>query len=518
MPVRQSCSRAARRRCGGISVLFNSYIFVLLFLPLCVAGYFVLNKWGAAWRARRGGRGDGYNAGRLWLLGMSLWFYAWFNPRYLPLIVASVLLNYGASRWMLAAQSCRLRAGVLAAALAANLGLLGYYKYAGFFIQNLNALFGSGIVFPKLLLPLGISFFTFQQLSYVIDSYRRAVPAYNILDYALFVTFFPQLVAGPIVTHDEMVPQFADPAKKRPQAENLAKGIMAFAFGLAKKVILADSFGNAVNWGYARAAELDATNTLLVILFFTFQIYFDFSGYCDMATGIGLMFNVHLPMNFSSPYRALNIGEFWERWHMTLTRFFTRYVYIPLGGSHKGRLRTAANTMAVFLISGLWHGASWTFVFWGGLHGAAAVLTRLFRPRVQKLHPALGWLGTFAFVNLAWVFFRAESFTEAGTLLYNLFKLDFGPIRAEIASAFILPEFSWLIKPLGLSGFMGRNPALYLAGFTLFGLVAVLGMKNTHERLAAFKPRLRTGLASVGLLWWCILSFASVSTFLYFNF
>ena len=197
--------------------------------------------------------------------------------------------------------------------------------------------------------------------------------------YASFVTFFPQLIAGPIVTHDELIPQFIDEKKKRINWDNIAKGIYIFTIGMFKKVILADTFGNAVNWGFQNIAELDTSNALIVMLAYTMQIYFDFSGYCDMALGIGKMLNIELPLNFNSPYKALRITEFWDRWHITLTRFLTKYVYIPLGGNRRGRLRTYFNILIVFLISGIWHGANWTFILWGGVHGVFVILTRHFK-------------------------------------------------------------------------------------------------------------------------------------------
>ena len=252
--------------------------------------------------------------------------------------------------------------------LLSNIGILFYYKYMGFFIQNINVLFKTNFLITKLLLPLGISFFTFQQLSYVIDSYLGRVKTYSFRQYVLFVTFFPQLIAGPIVLHDEIIPQFKNIDKKTFNWNNFSEGLMAFSFGMAKKVIIADSFGNVVNYGFANLAGLDSTNAIFTMLSYTIQIYFDFSGYCDMATGIAKMFNIDLPINFNSPYKALSITEFWKRWHITLTRFLRTYIYFPLGGNRKGQCRTYLNLFIVFLVSGLWHGANYTFIVWGILH------------------------------------------------------------------------------------------------------------------------------------------------------
>ena len=279
---------------GVKELLFNSYVFVLLFLPLTLVGYFSINRLSLT-------------LGKIWLLGMSLWFYAYFNLKYLPIIVISVCFNYTMNRLIVRTTGTLPKKVWLIAAIVANIGILFYYKYYDFFVDNINAMFQSDFVLHRLILPLGISFFTFQQLSYVIDSYKGEVPKYNFLDYALFVTYFPQLIAGPIVTHDEIVPQFADVLKKKINYANLSRGIMAFSIGLAKKVLLADTFGNAVNWGYGNVASLDATNALLVMFFYAFQIYFDFSGYCDMATGIGLMFNIDITMKANNTEASKNI-------------------------------------------------------------------------------------------------------------------------------------------------------------------------------------------------------------------
>lgn len=486
-------------------MLFNSYIFILFFLPLTVIGYYSLNhfKW--------------YSISKLWLLMMSLWFYAYFNAKYLVIIVGSILFNYFINHCFFKVNSVLWRRLLLVLALAANLGVLFYFKYYDFFLQNINSLFAQDFVLKKLLLPLGISFFTFQQLSYVIDCYKKEVPNYNILDYALFVAFFPQLIAGPILTHNEIVPFFEDEARKKFNYEHFAKGLMALSYGLAKKVLIADTFGNAVNLGYNDFAKLDSTNAIIVMLCYTIQIYFDFSGYCDMATGIGQMFNIDIPMNFNSPYKALTITDFWKRWHITLTRFFTRYIYIPLGGSKKGVARTYLNTFIVFLASGLWHGANWTFVLWGVLHGTACIITKIFSKKIEKLHPVFNWAVTFGFVNLTWIYFRAPSISAANQIIKNILKLQFGPIRADIASCFRPIEFQTLGELLHLN-FITTTPNYMLFFFLLFAFAAILVLKNTNERLKDFRPTAVSALVSSVLFVWCILSFSGVSTFLYFNF
>ena len=484
---------------------FNSYIFILLFLPISLIGYFLLN------------RITKLPVGKVFLLGMSLWFYGYFNYWYLPIIGISILFNFGLGRLFLreslkgTARKWLLFGGVLA-----NVGLLFYYKYYDFFIGNLNALFQTDFSLIHVMLPLGISFFTFQQIAYIVDSYRGTTSRYAILDYALFVSFFPHLVNGPIVLHSEMIPQYENPALRRFNMDNFAKGITAFSRGLAKKVLIADVFGAAVNWGYANVAQLDTTNAVLVMLAYTFQIYFDFSGYCDMATGIGLMFNIRIAQNFNSPYKALTIADFWKRWHITLTRFFTTYIYIPLGGNRRGKWRTYLNMFIVFFVSGIWHGANWTFILWGALHGLAVVINRMFKEKINHVHPALSWMLTFGFVNVAWIYFRAPTVGTANQIVRSIFKLEFGPIADGIRSAFVLPEFTLVRRLLHIQWPWFETFLMGAAFLLAFWLI--LGWKNTNEKLENFRPGVGVAVSNAVLLTWAILSFSGVSTFLYFNF
>ncbi len=477
-------------------MLFNSYVFMLAFLPLTWAGYFLLGLLPAR-----------VPANKVFLILASFVFYGWNNPAYVPIIVLSILVNYLLSQGMLRAERKSVRLPLMLLGLALNLGVLFYFKYHDFFFENLNRAAGTGFVLHHLALPLGISFFTFQQLSYVIDSYRHAVPRYDISDYALFVTFFPQLIAGPIVLHSEIVPQFADPANRRPNSENIAPGLFAFARGLAKKVLVADTFAAAVNAGFGNAAGLGTAEAWFVAVGYTLQLYFDFSGYCDMATGIGLLFNIRIPMNFNSPYKSLNIREFWQRWHMTLSRFLTNYIYFPLGGSRRGTVRTCVNLMIVFLASGLWHGAGWLFLLWGLMHGAASVLYRLFRRQWDGLHPALQWICTFVFVTVCWVFFRAASLADAVAIVRSMFMMDFRPLSSSVTSAFALP-----------GGFHPGYNALYMMVWYAAALGCCLGMPNVYERAGRFRPTLANALTTVALIVLCTLSLSRVSVFLYFNF
>lgn len=487
-------------------MLFNSYIFILLFLPLTIIGYFLLNRL------------DNFKIAHLFLLCMSLWFYAYFNLTYLQIILASIAVNYGIYIGLSREFTERIRKLLLFLALLFNIGILFYFKYFDFFTQNINALFHTTFALRYLVLPLGISFFTFQQLSFVIDSYKREVPSYGLLEYALFVTYFPQLIAGPIVTHDELIPQFLDENRHRFNWDNFSRGFYLFTFGMAKKVLLADTFGNAANWGFANIPSLDSISAFVTMLSYTIQIYFDFSGYCDMAIGIGKMMNIDLPLNFNSPYKALTISEFWDRWHITLTRFFTKYVYIPLGGSRRGKYRTYFNMMVVFLVSGLWHGANWTFVLWGALHGIFAVITRHWRSFFEKLHPALNWLLTFGFVNMTWVLFRADSIEAAVQLLRQMWSLSFTGLASGLVSCFNLQELSYILLHLFHCKILSWYGYFFFLLFFAGAIGLILGTKNAYEMMTSFSPSIIKSFTAAFLLIWCIFSFSGISTFLYFNF
>ena len=295
----------------------------------------------------------------------------------------------------------------------------------------------------------------------------------------------------------------------------MAQGLYMFALGLGKKVLIADVFGNSANWAFANILQLDSTNALIGMLAYTVQIYFDFSGYCDMAIGIGKMMNIDLPLNFNSPYKAVTIADFWSRWHMTLTRFFTRYVYIPLGGSRKGNLRTYINTLAVFLISGIWHGANWTFILWGILHGVALVIYKAFRNSIDKMPRAVNWLVTFVFVNVTWVLFRADSVADAAEFLRRVFSFDFGPISTGIYAGFERIELAYVLAQMPFSYY---TSSILLTGYFLVAMGLVLLSHNAYEKMCRFVPSfLKMAVASFIILW-SVYSFSGVSTFLYFNF
>jgi len=484
-------------------MLFNSYIFILLFFPLCLVGYYGLNKI------------KKHNIAMVFLWGMSLWFYGYFNPGYLLIIISSILLNFAIYKILGRLSDKKIKKLCLVAGLAANIAILGYFKYTDFFISTLNSVAKTDFNLINVVLPLGISFFTFQQLSFVIDSYKGEVGNYSFIEYACFVTYFPQLIAGPIVTHDELVPQFKDMSKKSISWDNFSRGLFIFVLGMTKKVMVADMFGNAVNVGFADINGLNSTSAVIVMLAYTIQIYFDFSGYCDMAIGLGKMMNFDLPLNFNSPYKALTITEFWDRWHMTLTRFFTRYIYIPLGGSRRGKMRTYINVFIVFLISGFWHGAGFTFILWGVLHGLFSIITRMFRSIFDKIPAFINWIITFIFVNVTWVFFRADTIADGINLLSKVFDFNFGAINANLVTAFTMKEVEFVLNIIpGAAGFAPYIMVLFFAA----AVIVTVKAPNAYECMVNFKPTIANSLVTVLLFIWCLISFSGISTFLYFNF
>ena len=485
-------------------MLFNSYIFILCFLPIVMIGYYGCNHWKKEKQAK------------WFLIIASLVFYGYFDVRYLPVILASICFNYGFSR-ILSKKSENYKRPILGAGIACNVGLLFYIKYWNFFLGNVNVIFGSSLEMKQLLLPLGISFFTFQQIAYLVDSYRGETAEYSFTDYTLFVTFFPKLSMGPIVLHHQLMPEFHKKENKVLNQARLSLGIWWFAVGLAKKVLLADTLAKGVDFAYANVEVLGGLDVVVVAILYTLQIYFDFSGYCDMACGIGEMFQISLPRNFNSPYKATSITEFWNRWHMTLSGFLQRYIYFPLGGSRKGMGRSIVNILIVFLVSGIWHGAAWTFIVWGLLHGAARVLHKIFQKSWDKFPKPIRWFVTFVFLNITWIFFRAESLTQAGILLKKVFTSFSWKLHSGLMQQFDVLEFTYIEEHVALfMNLVKTYPQIHLLIVMLIGLFVALVPKNLYKK--ELKPGIGNALASVVLLVWCILSFSGVSTFLYFNF
>lgn len=499
-------------------MLFNSYIFIFFFLPVVLAGWYFLNYKKA------------YTAAKYFLAGMSLWFYGYFNLYYLTIIVVSILGNYLLSFLMKFCHSKVTARISLILGLLFNFGFLFYFKYYDFFFENINAVFHTDFAFKNILLPLGISFFTFQQVSFIVDRCTGKAEHYAFADYITFVTFFPQLIAGPIVLYKEMMPQFEDISNRKFNSENFSRGIALFTIGLGKKVLLADVLALVVNYGFAQTEFLDTPSTLLVVLAYTFQIYFDFSGYSDMAIGLGKMFNIELPMNFNSPYKACSVKELWQRWHMTLSRFFVQYVYIPLGGSRKGKVRTLFNTFMVFFLSGLWHGANWTYVAWGIMQGLLVIWDNLGIVGIKgsndkvpsKIYMPrwLGWLLTFSFFNLSLIFFGSSSLNNAFQMFKNILSFNETGYIFKLVPKLDIPEFYLVKQVINLTRPDLLNYA-YLALFVLLLVISafIISRRNAVEIVSEQKNLSGKFALSITILFvWCVISFSQVSTFIYFNF
>lgn len=469
-------------------MLFNSYHYLFMFFPVAVAVYFILNARGLVLAAK------------IWLVIASLFFYSVWNPQYLILIVTSIIFNFlvgtGLSKFYDTKTQSQ-RKLLLTFGVVFNIGFLAYFKYADFFIANINAAFGLHNSPLHLILPLAISFFTFQQTAYLVDSYRGETKGYDFLNYSLFVTFFPHLIAGPILHHAEMMPQFRKLRPKLINWNNVSLGLFIFFIGLFKKTVIADTFAIWANHGYDNNAAMTLLNAWIVTLSYTLQLYFDFSGYTDMAIGSAYVFNIKLPQNFNSPYKAINIQDFWRRWHITLSRWLRVYLYIPLGGNKKSEARTYANLIITFVLGGLWHGAAWTFVAWGAMHGFGTAIHKWWHTTGIKMPRFIAWLLTFLFVHIAWVFFRAKTFDKAVYVLKGL---------------------------IGLNGITVSNGWEIYASIseTATMLTLFLGIaffaKNSGELAQKFRPSIRYALITAVIAVYGILGMGRISEFIYFNF
>lgn len=453
-------------------MLFNSYIFIFAFLPIMLIGYF----WLLRQRLILGSK--------VWLVGGSLFFYGYWSIVYIPLLLGSIFVNFFVGSALSTMPNTTKSTTqkhffnrvsskqLLIFGIIFNVGLLAYFKYTDFFLENFNGIFASNIPLPHIVLPIGISFFTFTQIAFLVDAYRNEVKEYDLLRYMLFVTYFPHLLAGPILHHKEMMPQFANKWNFSVRWRNIATGLFLFSIGLFKKVVIADTFAVWANAGFDTATVLNLFEAWATSLSYTLQLYFDFSGYVDMAIGMSLMFNIRLPINFNSPYKAKDIQDFWRRWHITLSRFLRDYIYIPLGGNKVSRFRNYLNLFSVFLIGGLWHGASWMFVIWGALHGSAIVIHRAWKDFGFKMWGWLGWLITFNFVNIAWVFFRAENWDSAKKVLLGMIGLGGIMLPNGLANKLaFLGEYqvkfgNWL-ESTAMSGIKDLVILLFFIGFVL---------------------------------------------------
>jgi alginate O-acetyltransferase complex protein AlgI len=493
-------------------MLFNSYVFIFLFLPITLVVFFTLSKFHLA------------KSALAWLTVTSLFFYGFWNPPFLILMLVSIVFNHRMGRLIEEAELNSKKAFYLMwAGLIGNLALIGYYKYTDFILSTINSFAGTDIPLTKIFLPLGISFYTFTQMGYLVDAYRGETKGnnYDLLTYTLFISFFPQLIAGPILRHDELIPQFRNLRKIVFSQKNLALGLTMFCIGLGKKVLIADNISPWVAPVFAHASEVSFLEAWVGAISYTLQLYFDFSGYSDMAIGLGLMFNIKLPINFNSPYKATSISDFWRRWHITLSNLLRDYLYIPLGGNRKGQIRQYINLLVTMLLGGLWHGAGWTFVIWGGLHGAYLCINHRWRKFNISMPKFLGWMLTFLSVVASWVLFRAVTFADAAAILKATIGLN-GIVLPGNPSGRLsaLTVLGIQIKPWSSLTYIpevfGNQLFCFVVLFALLGCVAFL--PNSQEILAKHKPNWKwaVGVGIIGSL--CLLSLNRVSEFLYFQF
>ncbi|MCW5642104.1 MAG: MBOAT family protein [Rhodoferax sp.] len=471
-------------------MLFSSYEFLFAFLPLTLTGYFLVARWGR-------------EPAIAWLVMSSLFFYGWWNPVYLLLIVGSMLVNFGLGQVLNRRAGRQGHSGRiwLVAGITFNLGLIAYFKYANFAVNTVNDLAGTSLYLEHIVLPLAISFFTFQQIAYLVDARKGITREYSFLHYALFVTFFPQLIAGPIVHHKDMLPQFMRADAMKPFASNMAIGLTIFAIGLFKKTVLADGVAQYATPAFDAAARGDALSLFTAwggALAYTLQLYFDFSGYSDMAIGGARIFGIKLPLNFHSPYRATSIVEFWRRWHMTLSQFLRDYLYIALGGNRGSSLHRYRNLLLTMLLGGLWHGAGWTFVIWGGLHGIYLTVNHLWRrvapgfgshDQGNVLTRSFGWLVTFIAVVIGWVFFRAADFATAVSMLAGMAGMHGVALPNGVAVR--LGDYWGPFEAMGMSTYLGGGADFVQTWLWIVLLLPVaLFFPNTQQIMRTTDPAL----------------------------
>jgi alginate O-acetyltransferase complex protein AlgI len=491
-------------------VLFNSYSFIIFFLPLLVTIYYLINKLlSTEWS-------------RLFLLISSLVFVSLWNVYSATILIFSILLNYllGFSLSVTAdGKNEKCKKIIFITAITANILFLGFFKYYNFFLTNINPFFSSqASQFSNLIIPVGISFYTFMQIAWLTDIYRSGGQRYNFISYCLYVAFLPYVISGPISYHKEIIPQIESDKSGKFNGANLCRGLFIFAVGLFKKTVFADTLAVVANGGFDSHAALSFTEAWLTSLSYTMQLYFDFSGYTDMAIGTALFFNIRIPTNFNSPYKSLNIQEFWRRWHITLSRFLRDYIYIPLGGNRRGELRTLINLILTFLIGGLWHGAAWTFVFWGFLHGLALVVHRLWMKTGIQLNKVIAWVLTFNFVNIAWVFFRATSWEDALKVIKGMAGLNGILVSPNLADNFFWQKLAAIGVRFGEWRANLPNNETIVYFFCILLIPFILLTRNSNELLAKFSPNWRNAFA-VGLLMALGLILLNESkVFLYFNF
>lgn len=480
---------------------FNSYFFILCFLPITVILYFLISLT------------NNPKISKLFLILASVFFIGYVDRFTLLFIAASMLITYALS--VLSKRDAPLGKVFLTLGIMVSICSLGFIKYSIFVIDNINKRIGANISTLKVLVPLGISFVCFQQIMYLVDVHNGKISNTSPLDYCLYVLFFPKFVQGPITDFNTLIDSFSKKNCLSPDSSNIAEGLWLFSIGLAKKVLVADVLSKAVAYGWNNFAGASSLELLISTFCYTFQIYFDFSGYSSMAIGIALMLNVSLRENFNHPYQALSINDFWKRWHISLTDFLREYIYFPLGGSKKGVVRTYVNILIIFIISGIWHGANWTFIFWGLLHGALQCLNRLFKKQWDSLNAVFRWAVTFLLVNTAWIFFRSESVTQAITIIRRILMLESTELSYDFLACFNIRELNILTDRFAnIADYIAQHRGYGLITHMTFCFASVLLVKDN----AKFKASLGKAIISAFLLFFSIISLSTVVEFIYGGF
>lgn len=482
---------------------FNSYIFILAFLPAFIIIYFFINR-------------INIKFSRVFIIVAGMVFYLYAGIQSFVALCISCVFNIIIYKALNKSDGDNRKKALLFVGIVVNIIPLVVYKYSNLIITTMNDVFHTQHASVNLILPLGISFFTFQQIMYIVGVYKNEIEYLGIIDYLSYVFFFPKLVMGPITEPNYLLKQFNNDDNKVIKYENIASGIKVFCFGLFKKMILADTFAKGVNWGFENIDIASSGDLILVMLFYTFEIYFDFSGYSDMAFGISKMINIDLPINFDSPYKALSVRDFWKRWHVSLTSFFTKYIYYPLGGSRKGKIRTCINIMFVFLISGLWHGANWTFILWGVIYGVLQVIERIFERYYNKLFDVVKWIYTFGVINVLWLLFRADSIAQWHNIIYRILTLKNINISDKLINEISVPEITTLLNLIGLGSITSAIRGFIPLVFLILGFIICLIPNNnykSYKRTNAFSL-----IVAVMVFVWSFISLGSESVFLYNNF
>ena len=474
-------------------MVFNSFGFILLFLPAFLLAMQLAKKIADK-------KPEFKEACKIVIIAFSLVFYGLLGVRNCAVIAASVLVNAVGAKVL---HDNRRRALMIALVLVNVISLL-LFKFSGVFF------------------PIAVSFYTFNQISYIVDTYRGEIDEFNLIDYLAYILFFPKILQGPLMGYGDFAKELEKAQEYKFDYEVMLRALLLLSMGLFKKVILADTFGRAVDYGYDNLLTLGSLEAILIAVFYSIQLYFDFSGYCDMAGAVCMMIGFDLPINFNSPYKAVNIVDFWKRWHITLTKFFTKYVYIPLGGNRKGPVRMYLNFMIVFLLSGLWHGSGWTFIVWGAMHGVLYVITRAVTQgkKIDKSNPIAHGITivlTFIYVTVAWVFFRANTISDAIALLTRVFTGGSRRVATSISACFQLDELWYIIKVTPLMK-LSNVWEICMWIFLVMAVIMIFFSKNAIEIARTCKIGVRTTLLTALLLVWSIVSFSGVSTFLYMNF